>query len=437
MTAVETTPNPAHFKSRRMIEAFRLGIVPHDCVSDFIFGRAEEIRHFTDWLHNPDNSSLMVAGGYGSGKTHLLHYIYGHARQEGFAVALIEMDPNESPFHRPKQVYRRFVQNLQFYDTESGQPKILGFRELIQEAVARGALEDHTYFKCLIDRRLDDTLWEWIEARDISLRPSNVYQQTKLHVGRRNIDTAERNLKRMEEVLKEVQRFVDGSGSMSPESHPNLPGLYPYYKAANIYCYLLSALGWAAQAILGLKGLLLIFDEAETVDSYDNLYQADKSQNFLKALVRTADSDDRLLVSPAETDLDYCQVGVGRSIPFLYKQPSGLKLLFAFTPIDTRRGGILSTVFPELQESFRINLESLAEASQKTLFHHVYLRYKSAYDDFKAELPADTLDAIFRRLIRIPGPVRMFVKATVETLDLIRTAQLRGLDSAQVLDEVL
>ena len=425
-----------------MIEAFRLGIVPHDCVSDFIFGRTAEIGHFTNWLHSPDSSSLVVAGEYGSGKTHLLHYIYGCAQQEGFAVALVEMDPNESPFHRPKQVYRRFVQNLQFCETETGYPKILGFREFIQEAVARGALEDHTYFKCLIDRSVDETLWEWIEARDVSLRPPSVYQQTKLNIGQGNINTDERNLKRMEEMLKEVQRFVDGRGArslglMPPEGSPNLPGLYPYYKAANIYCYLLSALGWAAKAVLGLKGLLLIFDEAETVDSYDNLYQADKSQNFLRALVRTADSDDRLLTSPTKTDLDYCQVGIGRSIPFLYKQPSGLKLLFAFTPIDTQKSGSLSTVSSELEASFRIDLEPLAEASQKTLFEHVYVHYKSVYDDFKAGLPANTLDAIFRRLIRIPGPVRMFVKATVETLDLIRTSQLCGLDAAQVLDEVL
>ena len=425
-----------------MIEAFRLGIVPHDCVSDFIFGRAEEIRHFTDWLHSPDSSSLVVAGEYGSGKTHFLHHIYGCALQEGFAVALVEMDANESPFHRPKQVYRRFVQDLQFCEPERGFPKISGFRAFIQEAVARGALEDHTYFKCLIDRGIDETLWEWIEARDVSLRPPSVYQQTQLNIGQGNINTTERNLQRLEEMLREVQRFVHGGGSgapglRAPEAHLNLPGLYPYYKAANIYCYLLSALGWAAKVILGLKGLLLIFDEAETVDSYDNLYQADKSQNFLRALVRTADSDHRLLGSPTETGLDYCQVGIGRSIPFLYKQPSGLKLLFAFTPIETEKSGTLSTVFAELEPSFRIDLEPLAEASQQTLFEHVYVRYKRVYDDFKAELSANTLDAIFRRLIRVSGPIRMFVKATVETLDLIRTAQSCGLDAAQVLDEVL
>ena len=144
-----------------------------------------------------------------------------------------------------------------------------------------------------------------------------------------------------------------------------------------------------------------------------------------------------MLGSPTKIDLDYCQVGIGRSIPFLYKQPSGLKLLFAFTPIETEQSGTLSTVFPELEPSFRIDLEPLAEACQKTLFEHVYVRYKRVYADFKSELPANTLDAIFRRLIRVPGPIRMFVKATVETLDLIRIAQPHGLDAAQVLDEVL
>ena len=58
-------------------------------------------------------------------------------------------------------------------------------------------------------------------------------------------------------------------------------------------------------------------------------YHLEKGINFIRALLRTADNDDRLLGSPGDTGLDYCKVGVGPSIPFLYRPGSGLKLLFA------------------------------------------------------------------------------------------------------------
>ncbi len=76
MPGIGVPPNIERFKSRRMVEAFRLGIVPYDCVSDFIFGRAEEIQILTDWLDQPDSNAMLTVGEYGTGKTHLLHYAY-------------------------------------------------------------------------------------------------------------------------------------------------------------------------------------------------------------------------------------------------------------------------------------------------------------------------------------------------------------------------
>lgn len=64
------------FRYRRMIEAFRLGIVPYDCVDDFTFGRDTEISQIRKWLLSPEGA-LFVTGEYGSGKTHLMHYIIG------------------------------------------------------------------------------------------------------------------------------------------------------------------------------------------------------------------------------------------------------------------------------------------------------------------------------------------------------------------------
>jgi len=241
-------------KSRRLIENLRLGIVPYDCVDAFTFGRSVETNQILNWLKASENSTLILVGEYGAGKSHLLHYAHGRALQEGFAVAIVEIDPNERPFHKPKRIYGSLVRTLSYIDNRDGQIK--GFRDLIKEALSRNFLRDHIYFLRLIGKSPDESRWEWIEARESLAKP------------------------------------IDNS------IYTPLPGLYDYTTAANIYCYLLSGLGWTARTALKLKGLLLLFDEAESLEMSYYQTQFDRGLNFLKALIRTADNDESLLKPP-------------------------------------------------------------------------------------------------------------------------------------------
>ena len=54
------------FKSRRMVEAFRLGIVPYDCVEEFTFGRDKEIKQINEWLDDPNEGTMLIIGEYGT-----------------------------------------------------------------------------------------------------------------------------------------------------------------------------------------------------------------------------------------------------------------------------------------------------------------------------------------------------------------------------------
>lgn len=156
-------------KPRRMIEAFRLGIVPYDCVEDFTFGRDGETHDLLKWLREPTASSLFMVGEHGTGKSHLLHYVYWRALQEGFAVAHVEMDPNETPFRKPKRVYRRLVETLRYRPGKKGQTR--GFRDFLRAVLAEGAFRDHTYFRHLSRTTSDEKLWSWIEAQESIVRP--------------------------------------------------------------------------------------------------------------------------------------------------------------------------------------------------------------------------------------------------------------------------
>ena len=235
-------------------------------------------------------------------------------------------------------------------------------------------MRDHRYFEELVGRESDEVLWQWIEARESDARP---------------------------------WRFYYGW------AYDSLPRLYDYSTASNIYCYLLSALGWAAKEVMGLKGLLLVFDEAETVEMYYYSYQAERSRNFLRALIRTANDDPVLLEEPYRSDLIYCKVGIGQHIPFLYKPVSGLKLIFAFTFLDH----MLYILVPEIEHQPRVTLNPLSEEALKQVFEHICLLYDSAYDYLEEDA---TIDAIFRELNRRAQTPRRFVKGAVEVLDLAR-----------------
>lgn len=376
-------PEPdEHFKSRRMIEAFRLGIVPYDCVEDFTFGREQEVKQIAQWLSSQSEQSgtMLVVGEYGSGKTHLLHYALGRALQEGYAVSWVEMDPNEAPFHKPKRVYKQLIQNMRY---PLGGTSVGNFRDFLKRALSLGALKDHEYFKRIMGHEFDETLWEWIEAREPSIRPWSFYNWT----------------------------------------YNSLPGLYDYSTAANIYCYLLSALGWAAREVMSLKGLLLVFDEAETVEMNYYSYQAERSRNFLRALIRTADNEPALQEKPWNSGLDYCGVGVGPRIPFLYEEVSGLKLLFAFTSLDWNyyyswTDGYYSKTpyIPEIERIPKSELEPLSEKALRQVFEHICLLYDSAYDYLEEDV---TIDAIFN-ILNQSIQTRLFVKGAVEILDIAR-----------------
>ncbi|BBO18321.1 conserved hypothetical protein [Candidatus Brocadia pituitae] len=377
-TSLPTPPISEAFKSRRMIEAFRLGIVPYDCVEDFTFGRQDETKELMDWLNSEENVLLLI-GEYGTGKTHLQHHIYWRALQERFAVANVSMDPNEVPFHKPKRVYSHLIQTFRYYSNESKQNK--EFRAFLKEVFIRGFFKDHLYFKYLIDKDTDETLWNWIEALESIIRPYTL----------NNLD------------------------------YINLPGLYDYSNTVNIYCYLISALGWAAKEVLGLKGLLLIFDEAETIDILFSSPQSARARNFLKALILTTQNDEILFdnsrIVYCQRGIDCCLRGEGSKIPFIYKYPSGLKLLCAFTPINT-----LDQI-DELRSNRRIYLESLNDTAFRKAFENICLLYENAYGNLKGIL---TIEKHFQDVMKHSKYTRSFVKSAVEVLDLIRLNQRDG-----------
>ena len=355
------------FRAREIIEALRLGIVPHGQVDEFTFGRDYAITQIKEWLDNQSGESLIVSGEYGVGKTHLLDYVYSSALKRNWAVAMVALDPGELPLHRPKAIYEAIVSSFKF-KAHNG-----GFREFLREIAASPKwheLQEHEYLGTVIEKirtgEDDEYIYEWIEG------------ESRYH-----------------------------------------PQMYNYSTCGNIYCYILSGISWAAKNILGLNGFLILFDEAESVDSFwHTSYQNNKSWNFLSGLV-LAGSDDPVSLKEVgmnkfykhylykgwwgyHSDLQYC--GHSR-LPFTWRVPCNLKLLFAFTP-DDEMFEIEPLKSARKFEIGSINAEYFEKISEK-----IISLYDLAYD-FQAD------SRVFEYVPK--DNIRRFIKGLVEALDLAR-----------------
>lgn len=358
----KSAADDSNLKARRMIEAFRLGIVPHDCVEAFTFGRETETRELQKWLRQPASPVHLIVGEYGAGKTHLLHYLYWTAIREQFVAAFVELDPNEAPLSKPKRVFNKLVQSLRFRGSNG---KVRGFREFMNESLDANVLSEHNYFRWLKKGPDDESMWEWIEGWERAPRPYDLW------------------------------------GEYKP-----LPGLYDNTVSANIYCNLLSALGHAATR-LGFGGLLLLFDEGESVRQYYYRYEWERSVNFVRGLVQTAHEKDGTERHPGATGLRY---SAHSPVPFLYQRPSGLKLVFAFAGHEYRSS------FPEWSDASLIRLQPLAKAAVRAAAKGIVGLYRQAYG-FEGERVLTGSHAID---LASDGSTRLHVKALVEALDLAR-----------------
>ena len=209
-----------------------------------------------------------------------------------------------------------------------------------------------------------------------------------------------------------IYEWIEGESTHHPQ-------MYNYSTCGNIYCYILSGIGWAAKNILGLDGFLILFDEAESVDSFwHTSYQNNKSWNFLKGLV-LAGSDDSVSLKEVSmnkfykhslykgwwgyySDLQYC----GRfRLPFTWRVPCNLKILFAFTPDDE-----MFEIEP-LKSARKFEIGSIGMEYFENISEKIISLYDLAYD-FQAD------SHVFEYVPK--DNTRRFIKGLVEALDLTR-----------------
>ncbi|HID93143.1 MAG TPA: hypothetical protein EYP60_03505 [bacterium (Candidatus Stahlbacteria)] len=376
---------PGNFKSRKMIEAFKVGIVPYFDVEQFTFGREKELKRINDELTNLKTNKggvLLIEGEYGSGKTHLLDYVYSWALREGYAVARVELDPFDVAPHKPKHIYREIVRSLRFVNQNKDEQ---GFRDILREAAKFELPKPHiffsTAFKLIKHGEESEPFWNWIEGESLGRDYLNYCRYWKL------------------------------------------PVLLNHMPASDVYCYLLSGLSYILQQI-GAKGFIILVDEAETL--FHLWFRSDQEMglHFYKGLVSIAMNKQELTHLNREKlrrldigkldEFGFIHSGV-RPVPYIYEIPSNIFLILALTPSVSH----YYEQVMELAPNQIMRLSKLSRADYEMMLNRMLDLYKEAFPEF--ELNGAVRSELFKGLIPISSRgIRFFIRSTVETLDLFR-----------------
>jgi energy-coupling factor transporter ATP-binding protein EcfA2 len=247
-------------------------------------------------------------------------------------------------------------------------PGDLDFRSLLWSQ--REALKDHVYFRHLAD---NPQVWEWLEGQ--------------------------------------------GPGS---------PPMYDHTTAANLYCHLITGVAHAAKRA-GLKGLVVILDEAESVASpWLYLYQRERGPLFLEGLIRCTGNSPGL-VSEVVARMKVDPTGPYRGMKtgllysgfnqasYAYRLPTHLKVIMAVAPAYSVAKWLQKLGVPVLE------IFPLADVALREAYDKLYSFYRDAFPEhrvwnFERE---GVFEDILKRC-KLQRSTRHFLKGVIESLELKR-----------------
>lgn len=302
---------------RQSLEALRLGVVPVLGLERLTVGREEERARVGELL-DAGRGMLVLSGGYGTGKTHMLELAEAEALRRGFLVGRATFDPVEVPPSHPLRLYRAVIEGLRY---PGGAAR--GLRPLFEEL---GDSERHlSPTGERFHRWLSPAAWAARHVAEPLL--ADAY-----------LDWVEGHSEEDAHDLTELLRRRGWAG-------PRLLGLPDYRTFGQLMAHLLGGIAtWARDA--GHKGLVVLLDEAEYLDGLGAVSR-DMAENVLKYLAIGTLPREALAFDP-----DAVYRGghaVHRAVPPVFDENQPLAVLCAFTPhplVDaalrrlTMRGGV-------------------------------------------------------------------------------------------------
>ena len=142
--------------ARRAVEALRSGVPSRDAVAALGSGQSDiedrfiQLLDTTGTVRSTGRRGLLLGGGFGSGKSHLLEHLAHLALDRGFAVSRVVVS-KETPLHDPAKVLRAAVESAITHGGPVGavaeaaaglDPGSAGYAELLRWASGSASVDD-------------------------------------------------------------------------------------------------------------------------------------------------------------------------------------------------------------------------------------------------------------------------------------------------------
>ncbi len=369
---------------RQSLEALRLGVVPQHGLSEYTVGRHAELASLSALL-DQGHGLRTLWGDYGSGKTHLLEVTEQLARSRGFATARIVLDPREVPPTNPARLYAEVARSLHLPD---GTARGL---EALAQALATSAAHREPDGKSF-----SRFLSPYLHA--LHTRAAEATELLRDYVHAEPIDAAQ------------VNRQLQATGWRGPR----VLTMSDYRTYGRMYLHLLGTIAcWAKDA--GHRGLVLLCDEVEYVDSLDSA-EAQFALEVLRHFAAVTLPRSQLAFDP--DGLYRGGHDVHRQLPLRYADEQPLVLVFALTPLDDVRKTFATIL---ASDACALWLAPLTKANLDELFSKTIALYCRGYPESDPAL----YDAqqIRSRVLSADGAaqsIRGIVQGTVLVLDELR-----------------
>lgn len=368
---------------RQTIEALRCGVLPAAHVIEYTVGRDRQLDQVRSLLEE-QRGLRVVWGEYGAGKSHLLDVAEQIALDQGFLTSRITLDRHEIPPSHPQRLYTAIVRRLRY-------PGDLG---LGLEPLLRKLLESESHYAhCGEDA--SRFLSPYLHAMRAQHPKTIDWMHDYAHGSRVNADEGSYLL-----------RWVRWPG----QKPLTLSDFRTYGK---VYTYLVGTLAsWARDA--GFRGLVLLFDEVEFLESMDATLTEFAREVLAHYAVATLPRDE------LHFDPDDLYKGghlVHKELPFRFREDQPLSVIFALTPLPEIEA-MLRGMIGEREER-DIVLQPLEAEEALTLVHHVHALYRTAYPSFEPapELEEEIREEVWGRMAEGEDSPRLIVKTVCQRLD--------------------
>lgn len=262
------------FPLRRAIERLRDGLFDPVAVNRLTMEEEQVKKIFSQGLkalEKGQSEHLCICGSYGQGKSHTLTYLNRCALSQGYATSFVQLDLREIPFHQFSCVYRSLMEKL--------------------------SLPDGKAFAAVWKRESNNHSLELLHAMPHRFRMI----LTAMLSEDNPLPKKEKSLKRHKnDRSKEFSNWLEKALMNHDFPTPLLKNIFKYrdiagYKKHSLICrgnlpyiQMVQALGKVLKE-MGYKGLLLFFDEAESI-AQGRLGNRAKSYEILDQFFQSKDS---------------------------------------------------------------------------------------------------------------------------------------------------